>query len=176
MTEPSAPDKAPDAETERSKVRPKLLPLLALIVFLAAIAHFSNQPAREQDLSPWLKQSPRLIKAVQGLPHIRINYEGYIKDSRKDTAAFIEFSLRKVVHFTMYGTLGLLILYNLRGLGWRDKRLYMGAALVILVVAGLDEWHQLIVPGRSGLYYDVIVDFLGFTVFALIARKRFSAS
>ncbi|MEN6460271.1 MAG: VanZ family protein [Syntrophomonas sp.] len=174
--EPSVPDKAPEVETNQPKAGLKLLPLVALLIFLAGIAHFSNQPAREQDLKPWLNQYPRLIKAVQGLPHIQLNYEGHIENNYKNPASFIQFCLRKTVHFTMYGTLGLLVLFNLRGLGLRDKRLYVGAALILLLVAGLDEWHQLTVPGRMGLYYDVIVDFLGFTIFALIARKRFSAS
>lgn len=173
MTEPTVPDKAPEPELEQPKDRRKLLPLVGLIIFLAGIAHFSNQPAREQDLKPWINQHPRLIKAVQVLPHIRFNYEGHIADNYQNPAGFIQFFVRKAVHFTIYGTLGLLIIYNLMGLGWRDKRLYIGAALIILSVAGLDEWHQLKVPGRMGLYYDVIVDFLGFTVFAFIAGKRF---
>ncbi|MEQ8176645.1 MAG: VanZ family protein [Syntrophomonadaceae bacterium] len=172
---PSAPETDLDAESEQPKARRKWLPLVAFIIFLAGVAHFSNQPSREQDLSPWIKQCPGLLQLVRKLPHIRINYEGYIKDNHTNTVAFIEFCIRKFVHFCIYGTLGLLVLYNLKGFGLKDKRLYVCAALIILMVAGLDEWNQLSVPGRSGMYYDVIVDFLGFTVFAFLGRKRFSA-
>lgn len=174
--EPSVPDKAMEAELKQTKARSKLLPLIALVIFLAGIAYFSNQPAREQDLKPWINQHLTIIQVVQELPHIRIIYGGRVIDNHQNPAKFIEFGLRKAVHFCIYGTLGLVVLYNLMGVGLRGKRLYLGAALTILAVAGLDEWHQSMVPGRLGLYYDVGVDFLGFTVFTFLGRKLFSAS
>lgn len=79
----------------------------------------------------------------------------------------------KVLHFAIYGTLGLLLSF-----GWRFAGREPRAALVVLagVFVGLyDELHQRTVPGRSGDYRDFIVDVIavifGFVLITLIQRR-----
>lgn len=78
----------------------------------------------------------------------------------------------KVLHFAIYGMLGLLLSF-----GWRAAGRQPRPALVILagVFVGLyDELHQLTVPGRSGDYRDFLVDVVavifGFTLIFLLQR------
>lgn len=78
--------------------------------------------------------------------------------------------IRKSGHFTGYGTLSLLFLR-----GWlRTLRLepretlarfrFQAAALAILctfLTASADEFHQTFLPGRTGLFSDVLLDTAG---------------
>jgi VanZ family protein len=94
--------------------------------------------------------------------------------------------LRKLGHFTGYGTLGLL----LRKAWHQSVRIYlkmvgsrlMFAASVLSVfftflVGCLDEWHQSILPGRTSTFRDVLIDTSGALLFNAIfwvvrARRR----
>ncbi|MTD43399.1 VanZ family protein [Conexibacter sp. W3-3-2] len=64
--------------------------------------------------------------------------------------------LRKLAHMTEYG---LLFLLWLRALGrpWRPG----AAALVTVLYAASDEWHQSFVTGRHGTPVDVLIDATG---------------
>ena len=93
--------------------------------------------------------------------------------------------LRKLGHFTGYGTLGLL----LRKAWSHSVRAYMnmiGSRLMLaatalsvsftFLVGSLDEWHQSIVPGRISCCRDVLIDTGGALLFnaifwAIRARK-----
>jgi len=87
---------------------------------------------------------------------------------------------RKVGHFTGYSILG-----GLSFFGWTELLAYlkesrllaMGqvarvlrrwhlraaalAVLVVFAVAALDEFHQTLIPGRTGAFHDVILDTMG---------------
>lgn len=94
--------------------------------------------------------------------------------------------LRKLGHFTGYGTLGLL----LHKAWYRSVRFYMqmfGSQLMLaasalsvaftFLVGSLDEWHQSILPGRTSSCRDVIIDTSGALLFNVVfwllrARRR----
>jgi VanZ family protein len=85
--------------------------------------------------------------------------------------------LRKSGHFLGYGTLAVLSFRALRasvhgGMAW----LVGGALLLTSAVASLDEWHQTLIPSRTGSARDVVLDTLGGIVLLLLAvlwtRKR----
>lgn len=102
--------------------------------------------------------------------------------------AQIHHCLRKTGHFFGYAVLSLFMFrawwatLALRarqegdGLSWRDmfRRWSAGAALLAVLstaaVAGLDEWHQTMLAGRTGSILDVLLDSLGgvFTQMLLI--------
>lgn len=73
----------------------------------------------------------------------------------------VQIIVRKGAHMTEYALLALLLLYALstrRG----DPRRWMSSAWVLSVAyAAADEFHQLFVPGRSGLVTDVLIDATG---------------
>lgn len=90
--------------------------------------------------------------------------------------------LRKAAHLGLYAVLALM-LYHALGAGGplagarseaaarRAGRARLLLALVLTaLVAGLDEWHQAFVPGRSARLYDVALDTLGGAL-ALLARR-----
>ncbi|GAC1420566.1 MAG: hypothetical protein NVSMB62_14640 [Acidobacteriaceae bacterium] len=91
---------------------------------------------------------------------------------------FIDFHhmLRKLGHFSGYGTLGLLF----RKAWQRSVRAYLGlvgaqlkigatalAVSCVFLVGSLDEWHQSFIPGRTSKCSDVLIDTCGALVFTL---------
>ncbi len=92
--------------------------------------------------------------------------------------------LRKIGHFTGYGTLDLLF----RKAWHRSVRLYLGllgsrllvgasalAVSCVFLVGSLDEWHQSFIPGRTSTRTDVLIDTCGALAFnlAFFALRRY---
>jgi VanZ family protein len=74
---------------------------------------------------------------------------------------FFDFILRKLAHMAEYGVLTALLFTALRIHITRDGRALLIAALVAVLYAFSDEWHQSFVPGREGSLRDVSIDALG---------------
>jgi VanZ family protein len=71
----------------------------------------------------------------------------------------------KVVHFSVYGLLGTLVLRALGGSRW-------GWAIVAVSLFGVsDEIHQYFTPGRSMEFGDWVADTLGATVAVMAYRN-----
>lgn len=74
-----------------------------------------------------------------------------------------DFFLRKIAHMVEYGILALLILRALARTwpGWGRVRWLTMAALVAILYAVSDEFHQAYVPGRGPSATDVLIDSMG---------------
>ena len=66
--------------------------------------------------------------------------------------------VHKVEHFFYYGGMAALLAFAV------GRRWIWIALLVVPLVGGLDEWHQLSVAGRNGSLVDWLVDLLGVVV------------
>jgi len=85
------------------------------------------------------------------------------------------FIIRKVAHLTIYFILGILAYINLKEYMKVTPALVIYSIIFCLVYASTDEIHQLLVNGRSGNIYDVILDTCGSTLAILISyysRRR----
>ena len=81
--------------------------------------------------------------------------------------AEIEFFIRKVAHFTEYAILGVLVARALMLNGvWHP----LLALEICAAYAGLDEFHQFFVPGRSMELRDVCIDSCG-AVFGILMYR-----
>lgn len=78
--------------------------------------------------------------------------------------------VRKGAHMAEYFILCGLLLWALVGTIRKDKVALYSAIVVSIVYAGIDELHQLTVPGRTGNIMDVLVDSLG--VLALVIAYK----
>ncbi|MGB9826428.1 MAG: VanZ family protein [Desulfofundulus sp.] len=139
---------------------------------LLAIAYFSSQPFAEQDLRPEIWRHAGLVKRVRELPPVSFSYSGQLVDNRRAPADFIQFWLRKGAHVVIYGALGLSLAAALDGAGSGGRRRWVLAGVILVLVAALDEWHQTLVPGRTGRAVDVLVDLAGYTVLAFFFSKK----
>jgi len=117
--------------------------LWTALIFTASSASFSSVHTAD-----WLAT---LINAIAGHP------------IAPDWFAVVHSAIRKAAHLTEYGILSALLLRAFRAESSRkwDLRWALAAVAISAAVAGLDEWHQLFVPGRSGSPYDVMLDTIG---------------
>jgi hypothetical protein len=81
----------------------------------------------------------------------------------------IDFIGRKMVHMASFGTLAYLWFWTLRG---AVPRPMLTAAVIAVLYACSDEWHQTFVHGRHGTPVDVAIDGVGIAVAAYLANKQ----
>lgn len=125
----------------------------------------------------------RLLKNEPGkelLSGISFTYAGSpVSIATSGYLSFVEFFLRKGAHFMSYFVIGGSLYL---GLAPRVKNAALSGIVAWLAAtgyAGLDEFHQILTGGRSGLLQDVMLDSIGaLTAIALcwlpvIARKFF---
>ncbi|MEM3433208.1 MAG: VanZ family protein [Candidatus Methanomethyliaceae archaeon] len=137
---------------------------LPVLFWLAVIAQFSNQPFSKQDLAPLLQRHPRVVQAIAALPEVQFRYAGAVFNNRRDPVRFLQFCLRKAAHVFLYGMYGLSLVRALAGSGLVGARGFGLTALLVVLVAMLDEHNQARIAGRSGRPEDVALDFAGFLV------------
>ena len=71
--------------------------------------------------------------------------------------------LRKVMHASVYFVLAFMVLFAVSFIYKHQKYLIPAiiALVIIIALAGFDEFHQTFVDGRTGQLKDVIIDTLG---------------
>jgi VanZ family protein len=82
--------------------------------------------------------------------------------------------VRKAAHVLAYGLLGALDFRAVRGArgGWK-LQWSIAAVVLALLIAALDEWHQSMVPTRTGTVSDVAIDGAA-AILAQVLYERFS--
>lgn len=80
----------------------------------------------------------------------------------------LSFFERKAAHMFLYFVLILLLWLALLPLVRGGKRQAGLAAVLCAVLAGLDEYHQTLIPGRSGQLRDVVIDLAGAALAVLL--------
>jgi VanZ family protein len=96
----------------------------------------------------YLNQTPQFIDAPMPFPH-----------------------LDKLVHFTEYGVLAVLLSFSLWVSGVRIGRAHLFSFLIIICLAALDEWHQQFVPGRSGNTLDWLADSISACILSVLMYR-----
>lgn len=98
-------------------------------------------------------------------------FELGLLNGRGGAAAWMElvtFLLRKGAHMGAYFLLAALLLFALRRVSCRPLFQGLWALGLCGAMAGLDEFHQTFVPGRSGQLRDVLIDLSGAAVCVLL--------
>lgn len=75
-----------------------------------------------------------------------------------------DFVLRKIGHAAVFGVLAVLWLRAFP-VKWSAKQRYGVAALIAVLYAISDEYHQTFTPGRVGTWTDVVIDTWGVVIF-----------
>lgn len=84
-----------------------------------------------------------------------------------DALQLLSFLVRKGAHMGVFFVLTGLLLLGFQRL-WTNRKACMAAAMgLCAVLAALDEFHQLFVPGREGKLSDVLIDTGGAVCFLL---------
>lgn len=85
-------------------------------------------------------------------------------------ADLLNFFIRKLSHITVFGFLAILLYFVFK------KNPFFWAWLCTTLYAGTDEFHQLLVSGRTSSIYDVMIDSFGAIVALTLlsfTKKRF---
>ena len=145
-----------------------------VIVSLLIVAIFSNMSYEQQTIVPTLRDLLKDKPLESWLSQFEFHYWGRtITVETRGYFYVVEFLIRKATHFFGYGILAVIFYYFYRKLSWRLPTLL--AFVSIVTIASLDEFRQSMIPGRSGLVDDVILDACGaFTL--LLCVKLFSWS
>jgi VanZ family protein len=126
------------------------LPVIALMAVIFVFSHQSGDGSREL--------SDSLLNDVFNI----------------DATLLFTLIIRKLAHMLEYALLCFLSCNALKNSG--DKRWAVSSVILTLFYACTDEVHQLLVPGRAGKTYDVVVDMagavVGLLIFKLILRYR----
>lgn len=137
------------------------LPALAAAI---AIFSFSSQPA---DDSTYMSESITQII-------LEIANQVRMIDLRNLDLVELYMSLsvpvRKSAHIIEFAGLHVTLLYALHVWDMRGKPWIRRAFLLTFFYACSDELHQLFVPGRAGLFSDVIIDMIGVSLITLVLR------
>lgn len=132
------------------KTQIKILKIILIIIWMIAIYIFSSQQGTESG-----NTSRNFTKVI-----IQI-LTGNSIEADKSFIEGIQLFVRKMAHFTIYAVGGFLIMnYNYT----TERKLKQKILYSIVFGAGYaitDELHQLLVPGRSGNIWDVIIDSFG---------------
>jgi len=134
--------------------------LILTVLWMGFIFYKSAEPYQEQDIRPMLAEWIPQSVVDQWMPHIEFTYDGGLV-TWKEPYDFIEFIIRKGGHIAEYALLTLLWIKTLRATKrFRSFAIPLGAVLSVLYAAS-DEWHQSFVEGRTGHAIDVGMDSVG---------------
>lgn len=125
----------------------------ALIMIM--IFAFSAKPAVNSNESS-LKIVNNIIHIYQTVTNTEIT-----ADQRTKLESKLNFIVRKAAHFSEYSLLAFSIAFHLTVWGKKGKRRYLFPIMISFLYAATDEYHQIFVPGRSGMFTDVLIDTSG---------------
>lgn len=144
----------------------KLLTLLLLLSLLIGLAISSSQTYEQQSLITTLEQLLPGEPGKNQLAKLELTYwDRPISVEERGYYHFIEFLIRKSAHFLTFGFLSVVIYWLLP----KRKGRLLGAALITLILACADEWHQSLTGGRTATIQDVYLDMTGAITFLLFA-------
>jgi VanZ family protein len=95
-------------------------------------------------------------------------------NTTEESLAIVHFVTRKIAHFTEYAILAFLAARAFRTSPRPSirNRWFMISAIVIVVYALLDEYHQSFVPTRTASVFDSFIDMAGgFAALIFISRR-----
>ena len=155
----------------------RILTTALTLTLMIMIFDFSTQTADQSDHT-----SGFISNAI--IPMLYPNFNSESPERKQEIYDSVQFVVRKCAHFSEYTLLGFMIILCLQSwFGHRTKRrniLFLTALAIGVIYAGTDEWHQMLIDGRSGQWSDVLLDssgvlfgsFLGNRLICLIDRKE----
>lgn len=103
------------------------------------------------------------------------NFSDMDRDIRQTIINELNLFIRKTAHFSVYLLMGIFIYAEI--VFWIKKYFFSIIATVgiCMIYAAIDEFHQSLVPGRTPLVNDVIIDSFGALIGSLICFSAISA-
>lgn len=135
------------------------MPAVAIMV---TIFIFSAKPAVSSNESSMIIVD-QIVSIYQNVTNTQ--YEPERMEHIKEVLNFI---VRKSAHFSEYALLAVAAAFHLYVRKRKGLVLYFLPVLTVFLYASTDEFHQTFVPGRTGLFRDVLIDTAGGATGSLI--------
>lgn len=154
------------------KIVGKWLPWLLALGIMAGIFFFSAQTG---SASSELSGGTAFFLAKWIFP----GFSTLSPEKQLQIAQNMQFAVRKTAHAMVYAALGASLYWAFYALKRCRRRSFLLAWATGTIYAFTDECHQLLVPGRSGQWQDVVLDsagvllgcFLCWILFRLIKKR-----
>ncbi len=150
----------------------RLLFIILSILCMTVIFFFSSENSDESS-----QTSGNIVKLI--LRHVVPDFTELSAARQKELIHSAQFIVRKLAHFTIYTTLGLLLSMSM------GRRKFLSRQTLLALTAGTvyavsDEIHQSLIPGRSCELRDVMIDTSGvltgivisMIIFMIVKRYR----
>lgn len=96
------------------------------------------------------------------------DYSEPLTEEQEQFVETAEHIVRKLAHFSIYAILGMLLM-GLASTYEIKNKWQIGTSLTVgILYAGLDEFHQSFIPGRTAMVLDVLIDTAGIITGILI--------
>ena len=150
----------------------KVMRWMAVVCWLMLIFVFSSQNAKNSTY-----QSKNFIsKVIVG--SIRIAEKvGVANEENKPTKTQIKIwvnrfhkPVRKLAHATLYFILAIILLLAFNAKRNTSPKYVIIVLAICIIYAMIDEFHQIFVPGRAGMFVDCFIDTLGAAIACMIYR------
>ena len=140
----------------------KILCTIPAIFIMAAIFFFSSfegQDSTEQSL---------MVSFLLAEAGLQLQGETVSPEKVFILAQGIDGYVRKTAHMMEYAILALSVWFALSNWTDRKKVIYFSTALICILYAASDEFHQRFVRFRFGSFEDVMVDAMGITLTIMV--------
>lgn len=137
----------------------RIIKLVLVVIWMILIFSFSNDNGQISTK----KSDSFIIKIVETI------CDAELSNAKKDKLTnYLVKPVRKVAHLGIYFILGILIfnfILEFIPIGYRSILLSLG---ISFIYACSDEVHQAFIPGRSGMFSDVVLDTIGASIGILV--------
>lgn len=96
------------------------------------------------------------------------NIIGEVVNTNYTITTTLNFLIRKLAHLTEYFILALLTISLLKEYTKKQKIIIITTIIFCFLYALTDEYHQSLVPGRSALFTDVLIDTTGSLIATIV--------
>lgn len=136
---------------------------------LVVLFYISSMSYEEQTIVPTLRNLLENKPFYHLLSQIEVTYWGRtISVETRGYYYFVEFLIRKGIHFVGFGLISILFYIFYRKCNFTLPTIL--AILTTFLLACLDELRQTFVDGRTGIFDDVILDTFGAITFIFLFK------
>ena len=131
----------------------RIILLILLLGTMTIIFGFSSQDGKESgNISK--KITEQIVKRI---PQIQEKEQ----EEKEIIINRIEKVIRKIAHFSIYTVVGILVMALISTYQIKEKNRIIISTIIGIIYACSDEIHQSLVPGRSPMITDVMIDTMG---------------
>ena len=135
------------------KIILRIIYAISILLICISIFNFSNQNGNESG-----GKSKIIANTIVDMVE-RIRQNEF--DNREEAVNRVNYIIRKLAHFSVYTLLGISLMCFMSTFEIKNKYKVGGSIILGFLYACSDEIHQIFVPGRSGLFTDVLLDTAG---------------